>query len=511
MDKSTRDRDGGECHTADTEVLTDQGWKFFSDLNGTERVATRSKDGEFEYQLPLEYFEYDYDGDIYFYETKYYNFAVTPNHRMLLRNLDGSEKFAEIRELNAAKKSYSLVKRAKVADRSGGLIGFPTSIDQIDKNLITGPFSPAEDEYILNHYATTNTLTMCRESGRSVTQLRRRARRLGVKRQRFDRVKAAKENVLQEIPREKFAKFLGFWLAEGTKITSDNQVLVEVSQVKDIGIGWADKMFMDLEWSYRRKEKGDEVEWALFNRELAQYLVSLQQGGLHFPEEALTTWSIAEKEALLEGLCVGDGGLTTGCGWESPCGIKFHAFYSSSLRLINQVQALAAQLGVAGKAKIIAYTGEPTGNGAVSNFDMWSLSFRTTETQTYNTQNVRVSPYKGKVYCLAVPNETLLTRRNGCVLWSGNSISGYLENLRLRAKEFGIMRNEQAVRAINILMEAKGYITLYRNSNDAERREFNSSPEEILAWFETKFDEFEEIDAALRENQKYWIHDIAKV
>jgi len=93
----------------------------------------------------------------------------------------------------------------------------------------------------------------------------------------------------------------------------------------------------------------------------------------------------------------------------------------------------------------------------------------------------------------------------------GENLAAYLENLRLRAQEFGIARNEQAVSAINILMELRGFITLYRKSNDAERREFNSSPEEILTWCEEKFEEFDEIDAALRENQKYWIHDVAKV
>ena len=93
----------------------------------------------------------------------------------------------------------------------------------------------------------------------------------------------------------------------------------------------------------------------------------------------------------------------------------------------------------------------------------------------------------------------------------GENLAAYLENLRLRAKEFGVARNEQAVSAINILMELRGFITLYRKSNDAERREFNSNPEDILEWCESKFDEFDKIDAALRESQKYWIHDIAKV
>jgi len=93
----------------------------------------------------------------------------------------------------------------------------------------------------------------------------------------------------------------------------------------------------------------------------------------------------------------------------------------------------------------------------------------------------------------------------------GESLSGYIQNLLRRAEEFGISRNDQAVEAINTLMELRGYITLYRNSNDAERKEFHVTLEEIIQWCEKSFEKFDEIDAALRENQKYWIHDISKV
>lgn len=92
----------------------------------------------------------------------------------------------------------------------------------------------------------------------------------------------------------------------------------------------------------------------------------------------------------------------------------------------------------------------------------------------------------------------------------GENLAAYVENLRVRAKEFGIVRNEQAIKAINILMELRGHLTLWKNSSESERREFNANLEDIVAWCETKFDEFDEIDAALREKQKYWIHEIAK-
>jgi len=88
------------------------------------------------------------------------------------------------------------------------------------------------------------------------------------------------------------------------------------------------------------------------------------------------------------------------------------------------------------------------------------------------------------------------------------SLADYIENLRVRAREFGITRNKQAVRAITLLMQIRALITLYDNSTQSERKEFNVTAEELFDWIKQQFDEFEEIDKALRENQKYWVQEL---
>ena len=55
--------------------------------------------------------------------------------------------------------------------------------------------------------------------------------------------------------------------------------------------------------------------------------------------------------------------------------------------------------------------------------------------------------------------------------------------------------------AINDLDGTPWASYFWKNSNESERREFNANLEDIVAWCETKFDEFDEIDAALREKQ----------
>jgi hypothetical protein len=90
----------------------------------------------------------------------------------------------------------------------------------------------------------------------------------------------------------------------------------------------------------------------------------------------------------------------------------------------------------------------------------------------------------------------------------GDSIAEYIQMLGIRAKEFGVSRNKQSGKAIEILMEAMALITLYENSTDSERKEFKANFEDIIDWFKSRFDEFNKIDAELRKNQAMWIRDL---
>jgi hypothetical protein len=90
----------------------------------------------------------------------------------------------------------------------------------------------------------------------------------------------------------------------------------------------------------------------------------------------------------------------------------------------------------------------------------------------------------------------------------GDSVAEYIQMLGIRAKEFGIIRNKQSAKAIEILMEARALITLYENSSDSEKKEFKANLEDIVTWFKNRFDEFSSIDSDLRKNQAMWIRDL---
>jgi len=80
FDNDTRVR---ECYDNETEILTDEGWKHFWELDKTEKVATLNPEtGETEFHRPWRYQNYKFDGDMYRIETEQGDLVVSPEHKV---------------------------------------------------------------------------------------------------------------------------------------------------------------------------------------------------------------------------------------------------------------------------------------------------------------------------------------------------------------------------------------------------------------------------------------------
>lgn len=96
----------------------------------------------------------------------------------------------------------------------------------------------------------------------------------------------------------------------------------------------------------------------------------------------------------------------------------------------------------------------------------------------------------------------------------GESAAAFIETLRSRAHEFGIMRNEQAVAAITLWTELDALVTFYKNCTEDERKENHITLDDLFAWIdEYGIPTFSAIDAKFRDDgqgngQKYWIADL---
>ena len=92
----------------------------------------------------------------------------------------------------------------------------------------------------------------------------------------------------------------------------------------------------------------------------------------------------------------------------------------------------------------------------------------------------------------------------------GESVQQYIENLKVRAKKFGYMRNEQASKSIELFMDLQALMTMHNNCTQEERKENSVDIPDIIEWIEEyAIPEFNEIDAKFRQTeQQYWIRNM---
>jgi anaerobic ribonucleoside-triphosphate reductase len=96
----------GECYSDDTEVLTDSGWKFFYDVSPQDKAFTLNTENDrIELQKPTQFFEFDFNGNLYNFKSKKIDLLVTPNHNMLVKQYypgknDYSYKFVKAKDFN---------------------------------------------------------------------------------------------------------------------------------------------------------------------------------------------------------------------------------------------------------------------------------------------------------------------------------------------------------------------------------------------------------------------------
>ena len=81
------------CFDPETEILTEDGWVPFPELQPEVKVATLNPEGKVEYHVPDEYLVQPYIGEMYRFANSKFDFCVTPNHWMYVRSKTGKLKF----------------------------------------------------------------------------------------------------------------------------------------------------------------------------------------------------------------------------------------------------------------------------------------------------------------------------------------------------------------------------------------------------------------------------------
>jgi len=214
-----------------------------------------------------------------------------------------------------------------------------------------------------------------------------------------------------------FVKLVGLFVSEGSVFKNHKAYRIQISQTKPTVRQEIKTVLEELGLNYTEHKNGYTIE----NKELYNYFSKFGlQRERKLPREILDL-SKQHLHLLLEYMILGDGTRTK----------VYVAYFSTSKILIDQAQEIIIKLGLSGNIftkHTPGYVSYIDGRKVVAKSDLYQITLRFSKYK--HLSNSTVGPlikkrfYKGKVYCVAVPNQIVKVRRNGKEIWCGNSLMG---------------------------------------------------------------------------------------
>lgn len=367
---------GLSCYDGKTEILTQDGWKKFIDVNYRDNICTLNlKNHEIEYQRAKKIYVYNYKGKMYRLQTKRADLLVTPNHRLLYSPCDFRTPHPFV--LKEAELLFNKSKRFKK--------------DGIWKGEEGG-------------YFTLPAVTM-KHGSRWYSGYR--------------------EKKEKEFSIKPWLKFFGFWIAEGwtTKgkngdynvclANLDKKLLLEMRRILE-GFGY-------------RVFQTDKIVRVRDNQ-LFHYLSQFGKCYDKFIPPEIKTLSKELLKIFLAYYIKGDGHFYGRNG-------KGMSATTTSVRLRDDLQEIALKTGISAYYRLHRKRGTPMKSPGYKykkiyyqRNDSWVIYFIRKNIHTVLPSTIKKYNYieswvnfDGPVYCVSVPNKVVYIRRNGIPLWCGNS------------------------------------------------------------------------------------------
>ena len=372
------------CYDDETEVLTTEGWKPWPKVDGSEVFGTLNPvTGELEYQQATEVFHADYKGPMYRVRSEQVDLLVTPNHRMWVQRCDtqaakrGEQGFAIEPAENILHKRVKYQKCARWLGHSPDRVVIPAT----------------HRTYQIHHGSPPST----------------------------------RHYPAVSFPLEPFARFLGYYLAEGC-VNGHNICLAQ-----------------------NRGPILDRMAETIRAMGLSAYLPATGNGAVrtqclplrdmlallgHSYEKRVPAivgaWAPPAIRIFLEAMIEGDGNVHPTNG--------HRVIYTASRDMADDLQVLAIKAGWSANIRVDDRTGlertMPNGQRFRNLRPCYIVSILKRRLTPLVNNNRHVVPdryknddgnndamisYEGSVHCVKVPSGLLFVRRNGLPVVSGNT------------------------------------------------------------------------------------------
>lgn len=383
------------CYDGETEILTENGWKKFSDLDNNEKVMTLV-DGKAKYQKPVRYYEYDYSGYMYKLESGKVDLLVSPEHKMYVAKDVGGRK-------------QHKPKLENIEDIKGKKYKYFKSADNDIEDI----------EYFVLPQCVKNYKHVFAEGGSPQNP----------KFRDYDKVVCGRK-----IKMDDWLEFLGWYLSEGSCCKG-----VKIAQSRKVNTNnyfEIEKCFEKLGYKPSLYDECINV----YDKQLELYCKGL--GDSHtkrIPREFLNL-SKRQSRILVDSMMKGDGNFERA------------VYYTKSKGLADDFQELLLRAGYSGD---VSYRQNKTQDiYAVQIRGYLSRNTNITTVNKHSEQDGWVD-YEGKIYDVEVPEgHVLYVRRNGKVVWSGNSI--WMKLMTLMKMDYFVLTSYHLQRSPKGLLVLRG-------------------------------------------------------
>ncbi len=351
------------CHDEETRILTEDGFKYFRDLVDDDRVAQWDPETRaMTFVRPLARTVRDWDKPLRHFKTRGgLDLMVTTTHRM---------------RVTVAGREQWVTESAGVTAERGGCVSFVGHVSWVGEEVkrFTLPGLPASPGYGGSDART--------------------------------------------VPMDDWLELLGYLITEGGVCFDDGRMsCVKMSQRETINHETYLKMQRCLDklavpHSRFPNPKTGDVNWTIYGKQYWSWYaenIGVEGDEKRIPRKFLSL-SPRQLRILFHALVDGDG-------YTDPReGCTGGAFYSTSKGLCDDFQEICIRLGL----RCVVRLHKPAeGNHKTRWRALWSEGRDYQLNVPHNA--VKHVPYKGKVYCCAVPTGYIVTERNGCIAYQGNT------------------------------------------------------------------------------------------
>lgn len=371
------------CYDKKTEILTKKGWKYFKDISVEDMVAVVSDNGILNFEKPIRFIKYKYNGEMISFKSYHYDLLVTPDHNVFI--------------LLRYKDNWRLEKARNVKTQWK----FKTTVKWLGKNIDKICINPENCSHKDSRHVSYQTVS------------KKEIRFCYMCRKKYTVSDHPFADIRFEYDAHIFLKFLGFYLAEGW--IYKNTIII--SQTKREGREYIEKILTDLKISFNYSFTTKKYRFS--NKKMANYLrrFGSRSFNKHLVKD-IKELNPALLSSLLEGLIAGDGSVIKNLNKNSM------KFYTSSTSLANDVQEISLKCGYATSLYI---RDRKNNYSFIKGRKIKTIHLSITLSISKNRKTPRVYKinkefYNDFVYCVEV-NEPhiIVVRRNGKVVLSGNS------------------------------------------------------------------------------------------